>query len=283
MPSSPAPSDRTVAPSLQHRDDLAVGLRALVVAGELAAHRRQIGERDDVALRRRVASRALALLVHQAIERDRIDGGSAFRRDLARELERKTVRIVQQKGLVAADDAFAVARAPRRSRDRASPCRARAYDRRSAPPVAAPATMRGCALAQLRIARLERTHDGRHELGEKSVGIAEQPAVANRAADQEAQHEAAIGVRRIDAVVDQERRRAQVVGDDVLPSRAAPAAESDVRPIGGCAATRSVKRSVSYIEATPLQTASIRSRPAPVSIALRGSSASLPSAPRLYC
>ncbi len=40
----------------------------------------------------------------------------------------------------------------------------------------------------------------------------------------------------------------------------------DVLATGGCAAMISVKRSVSYIEALPLQTASIRSSPAPVSI-----------------
>ena len=47
-----------------------------------------------------------------------------------------------------------------------------------------------------------------------SARIAEQLAVANRAPDQEPQHEAAVGVRRIDAVGDQERRRARMVGDD---------------------------------------------------------------------
>ena len=46
-------------------------------------------------------------------------------------------------------------------------------------------------------------------------------------------------------------------------------------PTGGCAAIKSVNKSVSYIETLPLATASMRSKPAPVSIALRGRSREL--------
>ncbi len=71
------------------------------------------------------------------------------------------------------------------------------------------------AAGQFRIARLERRDDRAGQLRHELARIAEQTALANRAADQEAQHVAAIGVRRIDAVGDQERHGARVVGDDV--------------------------------------------------------------------
>ena len=70
-------------------------------------------------------------------------------------------------------------------------------------------------LPQLGIPRFQRCDDRRNESGEKSVGIAEQPPVANRAPNEKPQHVAAIGVRRIDAVVDEERHRARMIGDDV--------------------------------------------------------------------
>ena len=50
----------------------------------------------------------------------------------------------------------------------------------------------------------------RHEL----LGIAQEPAVADRAPDEKTQHVAAIGIRGIDAVGDQEGHGAGVVGDD---------------------------------------------------------------------
>ena len=70
---------------------------------------------------------------------------------------------------------------------------------------------------QFGISGLERRDDGRYQRGQKAVRIAEQFTVSNGAADQKPQHVPAIGVRGIDAVVDEKRDRARVIGDDVLP------------------------------------------------------------------
>ena len=94
--------------------------------------------------------------------------------------------------------------------------------------------------------------DRADELRHESVGIAEQPAVADRAPDQEAQHVAAIGVRRIDAVGDQERHRARVIGDDVLARAVARRPRAPSCRSAAARRSMSVKRSVSYIDALPL-------------------------------
>ncbi len=67
-----------------------------------------------------------------------------------------------------------------------------------------------------RIAGFQRTDHRRNEFGQKAVGIAEQPPVADGATNQKAQNETTIGIGRIDSVVDQKRRSAHMIGDNVL-------------------------------------------------------------------
>src|SRR5579875_1095886 len=82
----------------QQHHDLAVGFQARV-AVEHADDTRQIRHVDDRALFRGVRASARALLFHRLLESFEIDGDAAFHGDLARELERKTVRVVQRKGI----------------------------------------------------------------------------------------------------------------------------------------------------------------------------------------
>ena len=210
-------------------------------------------------------ARAFALLFHRRFELDRIDGDAAVAGDLARQLDRKTERVVQHERVLTRDQARAVVV---RVVDQPVEHRHAAFERSIEGLFLSAQRLHDArdVVAQFGISRFERPHHRGNEFGEKAVRIAEQTAVANRAPNQEAQHVAAIGIGRIDAVVDQERHGARVVGDDVLPLALLRAARSDVSPTGGCAAMISVKRSVSYIEALPLQTASMRSSPAPVSI-----------------
>ena len=70
-------------------------------------------------------------------------------------------------------------------------------------------------LAQLRIGVAHRPVEVRHQAVEERLLLPELVAVADRAADDPAQHVAAPFVARNDAVDDQERAGADVVGDDV--------------------------------------------------------------------
>ena len=106
--------------------------------------------------------------------------------------------------------------------------------------------------AQLGIAGAERHRRPRPQLRHELARVAEDTPVTNRAPDQEAQHVAAVGIRGIDAVRDQERNGARVIGDDAPPLELLSRHTAFV-PTAGCAAIKSVKRSVSYIETLPLR------------------------------
>src|SRR5579884_506699 len=67
---------------------------------------------------------------------------------------------------------------------------------------------------QFGITGCERRDDRRRELRHELARIAQEPAVAYRTPDQEAQNVPAVGIRRVDAVGDQERDRARMIGDD---------------------------------------------------------------------
>ncbi len=156
------------------------------------------------------------MFFHELIEPDGVDDGATLARNLTRQLDRETIRIVQQKSFLAADHVLA---ACEHVVDDAVEHRHAALQRAIEGLffVAQRAGDAPDALAQLGIAGFERTDDRRNELGQKTVGIAEQPSVADGAPNQETQNEAAIGIRRVDAVVDQKRRRAHMIGDDVPP------------------------------------------------------------------
>src|SRR5579883_2628579 len=141
-----------------------------------------------------------------------IDVHAAFGRDLAREFDRKAVGVVQY------EHRFTRQRPPRG--DGREPlvehCHAALQRAIEGLLFGAQRALNTRRIgAQFGIARLERLDDRGHELGEKAIGIPQEPSVADRAADQKAQHVAAIRIARIDAVVDQERDGTSVIGDDV--------------------------------------------------------------------
>ena len=69
---------------------------------------------------------------------------------------------------------------------------------------------------ELRIGLAHLAHQHRHELPHQRLARAEQFGVAHGAAHDAAEHVAAAFVRRQHAVGDQERRRAQMIGDDAV-------------------------------------------------------------------
>src|SRR5579883_1942567 len=202
-------------PVRENRDDPTLRLQAILVTGKLAAHRRQVGERDHVAFRCGVATRARALLFHEPVETHGIHDGAALGRNFPREFERKSVGIVQRERLFAADDVSVtlggfVDQAIEHGHsafERAIENLFFLTDRRRD-------TRR--TLPELGVSRLERSHHGGHQLRQKSIRVSEQLSVANGAPNQETQDESPIGIRRIDPVVDQERGGTHVVGDDIL-------------------------------------------------------------------
>ena len=109
----------------EDRQHGAVGFEPAVAFERRRGHR-GLADADDAPLRRRIGTRALALLGHLLLEPDRVDRDAALARDLARQLERKAVGVVQHERVLAGDQHRAVARSLRRSPLRAARCRGRA-------------------------------------------------------------------------------------------------------------------------------------------------------------
>ena len=128
---------------------------------------------------------------------------------------------------------------------------------------------------------VRRAHQLDHALdepAEEGLLDAEEPTVTHRAAQQPAQHVAAALVARDDAVGDQERHGARVVGDDAQRRVDALARRRTSRPVISSASAISERRmSVSKFEGTPCRIAAMRSRPMPVSMFGLGSGFSVPS------
>ena len=167
-------------------------------------------ERRALALAARGLVRLLgarALLLHARVEAVDVDVAAALPRDLAGEVDREAERVVQEERVVAGDVA-----APEHAVEQLEAARER--------------------LAE---ALLLATHDAEHQLvllhdlrvraahhrdrrvderGRDQLLGAEQERVTHRAPDDAPQHVAALLVRRHDAVGDEERHRAAVLGED---------------------------------------------------------------------
>ena len=198
-------------------------------------------------LERAARARPLALAFHRALVAFAVDRQPALAGEVLHEVERHAERVVQPERLVARDDRRACGRRAVERLPRAWAGR-RSAPRRTAPPrCARPArSRRGCAAAPgtRRPSRATTTSTSAWRNG--SV-MPELLAVPHRAPHDLAQHVAAPFVRRHDAVGDEERHRAQVVGDHAHRDVRRPSSVAGMRrPARAPIASRiGVNRSVS--------------------------------------
>jgi hypothetical protein len=154
------------------------------------------------------SARAFALVVHRRVETRHVDLEAALARDVGGQVHRETVGVVQTKGIHAGDRT-------RRARSHFLE-HAHALLQRFGETLFL-AAQRGLderlLLRELRIRLAHLAHQRRDHLVEEELLRAELPAVAQRAPDDPAQHVATPLVRRQHAVDDEERARADVVGD----------------------------------------------------------------------
>ena len=174
------------------------------------------------------AAAALALLGERLVESQPVDGDAVFGRQLDRQVDGKAVRVVESEGDVAgqpgcirgqllgtaADDPFGPSQ------------RDEGLLQLDGPGIERPPELR--LLAQQRTENLLAPLDeewirGRHDvdddrcgLGEEWLAPSKQPTVTDRAADELAEDVAAALVRGQDAVGNEERRGARMVGDDLV-------------------------------------------------------------------
>ena len=181
-----------------------------------------LGERADplalvVAAAAARAARARALLVHQALEALLVDAQALLGRELEREVEREAVGVVQQERLLGADALLArVARAGDHVVEQPHALVERAVERLLL--VAQPHLDRLALLVQLGVRGAHRLAHDLREARQEARLDADPAALHDRAPHQPAQHVAAVLVGRHDAVGDEERHAARVVGED--PQRA---------------------------------------------------------------
>ena len=147
------------------------------------------------------------LLLHPLLEPGEVDRAAALARDLAGEVDREPERVVQEERVVAGDVVLVddlgehVDAALQRGAERLF----LALDDLAHDLVRS---------RDLRVRIAHRGDDLVDHRGQHDVARAEQVRVPNRAADDAAQHVAALLVRRPHAVVDHEGHRARVLGDD---------------------------------------------------------------------
>jgi hypothetical protein len=189
-----------------------------LVARERRRDAGRLGERDNalaplVAVAAARVTGAPALLVHQALEALRVDAQPLLGGQLERQVEREPVRVVQQERLLRADALAArVARAGDHVVEQPHALLKRAVEGLLLG--AQPHLDRLALLVQLGI---RGAHQLAHDAGEarQEAGLdADLPALHDRAPHQPAQHVAAVLVGRYDAVGDEERHTARVVGED---------------------------------------------------------------------
>ena len=205
--------------------DGADGRRLLdgLVAGEGRLEARALGEAAD-ALAAGVALGALAgiagadaLRVHEPLEARLVDPQPLLGGQLEREVEREAVRVVQLEGLVGADALGAplagardvLVEDPRALLDR--PPERLLLGRE-------PHVDRLGVLEELRVGAAHQLAHAAGERGQEAGRDADPPPLDDRPAHDPPQHVAAILVGRHDAVGEQERHPARVVGED--PQRA---------------------------------------------------------------
>ena len=155
-----------------------------------------------------------ALLLHGVGERRDVDADAARPQRVLGEVERKAVGVVQRERGHAVEHVAFLERLARLVEDRQSPrssvLRKRVSSSFSVSVIIASARCSsGIGLSHL-------AHQHRNEAPHQRVFGAEQLGVAHAAAHDPAQHIAATLVRRQHAFGDQERRRAQMVGDDAM-------------------------------------------------------------------
>ena len=188
----------------------------VLVAGEGGlALDRDAGAQVDPELARR--PRPGPLLLHRRLEPGLVDREATLARDVVRQVHREA------EGVVQAEDRLARNLLARQLADRAVEQRHALRERlgeallfllQHALDVRALRAQLGIRVAHFLV---ERGHD----LVEERLALAEHEAVADRAADDPAQHVAAALVRGQHAVGDQERARADVVGDHAQRGRLA--------------------------------------------------------------
>ncbi len=178
------------------------------VAGALA----QVAGLDA---RPRAEARLVALALHERAEPGRVDRQPLLGGELGRDLDREAERVVELEGVERRD----LAVGPRALDDVVEELRALLERAPEALLLGADPEQDRLALAvQLRICRAHDLDDLLDEPRQEARGDADPPALLDRPAHDAAQDVAAILVGGHDAVGDEERHRARVVGED--PQRA---------------------------------------------------------------
>ncbi len=195
-------------------EDGAVVVQALI-AGELGGEivQAEIEPRPGGLIGAAGGAGALALLLHQSLERGLIDRHALIRRHLFREIEREAVGIVEFEGVGAGEHGLALflmggkhtGEDSHAAVDRAGEVFLLGAD--DAGDILLPLGKLGVSAAVL-------VDDGIADLIKERLLLAEQTSVAGGAAEQTAQHVAAALVGGENAVADHKGRRADVVGDD---------------------------------------------------------------------
>ncbi len=211
MPLSPVDKRLDLGAVLVQRDDAAF-LRERVVAAECGLRSGVLDRRAHLERGRR--PRAIALRVHRRIEGCLVDADAPAARDVGGEVEREAERVVERERGRAVEHLAAALR-------KAIECGAE--DLHAVLERLAEALLLGLqhlrnALLLARQLRVRRAHlrvEVVDELVEERLLLPELVAMADRATDDPPQHVAAPVARRDHAVDDQERARADVIGDDL--------------------------------------------------------------------
>ena len=158
---------------------------------------------------------ALTLGVHRGLEARLVDGEAALARDVARQIQREAESVVE------AEHGLARNLLAGELVDGAVEQRHALRQRLGEPLLLLPqhALDVRALRAQFGIRRAHFLVEHRHQRMEERLALAEHEAVADRAADDPAQHVTAPLVRRQHAIGDQERARADVIRDDAQRAR----------------------------------------------------------------
>ena len=171
---------------------------------------------------------ALALLGERQLEAGAVDADAVLGGELDGQVDREAVRVVQPEGDVAGQTGASAGRSSGR-RPTTRSASVSAGERRlelDRAGIERPRELRLLAgddgedlvapLDEVRVGLAHDVDDDRGRLGQERLAPAEQPAVADGAAQDAAQDVAAPLVRRQDVVGDEERDGARVVGDDLV-------------------------------------------------------------------
>src|SRR6266511_793724 len=196
---------------------LGLGLHGAPLAGPPDHDARRVSlDLQGAGPRRAPRARPLALFLERLFEPRDVHGLPPLRGDQLGQIDREAVGVVQLERVVSRDDLralqFLQARQP-------------AFDRVEEPLLfgAGDALDVGALLDQFGIDVAHQLRYRSREVHDRRLAATEQPGVADRAAQDAAQHVAAALVRRIHAVRQQERHRPGVVGEDPVGGTALPA------------------------------------------------------------